>query len=319
MGVGHPPPLDDPNTWIDHFYGYVNMFHAHNFYPSFLVRNGKKEVLGNVQIEAFRENPPDREGRGVSEEKIEYAPELITQDALRFIRENHEGPFFLYYALNIPHANNEGGRYDRGMEVPDHGEFASKRWPKPEKGFATMIKRIDDDVGRILSLLQTLEIDDNTLIFFSSDNGPHQEGGHRMEFFDSNGDRRGMKRDLYDGGVRVPLIVRWPGKIESGRVVDDITAFQDLMPTLCDLIDAKAPKNDGISMLSLLLDPSHSTGDRSLYWEFGGRGGKQAILENEWKLIRLGLEDPVYELYNLVEDISEMNNVNSEYPEIASV
>lgn len=133
-GVGHPPPLDDPNQHgFDHFYGYVNMFHAHNFYPSFLVRNGKKEVLGNVQIEAFRENPPDREGRGVSEEKIEYAPELITQDALRFIRENHEGPFFLYYALNIPHANNEGGRYDRGMEVPDHGEFASKPWPKPER------------------------------------------------------------------------------------------------------------------------------------------------------------------------------------------
>ncbi len=220
------------------------MFHAHNFYPSFLVRNGKKEVLGNTQIEAFRENPPDKEGRGVAVEKIEYAPELITQDALRFIRENHEDPFFLYFALNIPHANNEGGRYERGMEVPEHGEFTSKPWPRPEKGFATMIKRIDDDVGRILSLLQTLEIDDNTLIFFSSDNGPHQEGGHRMEFFDSNGDRRGMKRELYEGGLRVPLIVRWPGKIESGRVGDDITAFQDLMPTLCDLIDAKAPKND---------------------------------------------------------------------------
>ena len=319
-GVGHPPPLDDPNQHgFDHFYGYVNMFHAHNFYPSFLVRNGKKEVLGNTQIEAFRENPPDKEGRGVAVEKIEYAPELITQDALRFIRENHEDPFFLYFALNIPHANNEGGRYERGMEVPEHGEFTSKPWPRPEKGFATMIKRIDDDVGRILSLLQTLEIDDNTLIFFSSDNGPHQEGGHRMEFFDSNGDRRGMKRDLYEGGLRVPLIVRWPGKIESGRVGDDITAFQDLMPTLCDLIDAKAPKNDGISMVSLFLDPSHSIGDRSLYWEFGERGGKQAILENEWKLIRLGLENPVYELYNVVEDISEMNNVISEYPKIASV
>jgi len=318
-GVGHPPPLDDPNKHgFDHFYGYVNMFHAHNFYPSFLVRNGKKEVLGNTQIEAFQENPPDREGRGVSEEKIEYAPELITQDALRFIRENHEDTFFLYYALNIPHANNEGGRYDRGMEVPDHGGFASKPWPKPEKGFATMIKRIDDDVGRILSLLQTLEIDDNTLVFFSSDNGPHQEGGHRMEFFDSNGDRLGMKRDFYEGGVRVPLIARWPGKLEAGRVVDDVTAFQDLMPTLCELTDVKAPKNDGMSMLSLLLDLSHSIGDRSLYWEFGERGGKQAMLENEWKLIRLGLDDPVYELYNVVEDVSEMNNVISKYPEIAS-
>jgi len=318
-GVGHPPPLNDPNKHgFDHFYGYVNMFHAHNFYPSFLVRNGKKEVLGNTQIEAFREAPPGREGVGVSEEKIEYAPELITQDALRFIRENHENPFFLYYALNIPHANNEGGRYDRGMEVPDHGEFASKPWPKPEKGFATMIKRIDDDVASILAQLEALGIDDNTLVFFSSDNGPHQEGGHRMEFFDSNGDRRGMKRDLYEGGVRVPLIARWPGKIAGGRVVDDITAFQDLMPTLCELIDVKAPENDGISMLPLLLDPSHSTGDRSLYWEFGERGGKQAILKNEWKLIRLGIEEPVYELYNVIEDISESSNVISQFPEIAS-
>lgn len=318
-GVGHPPPLDDPSKHgFDHFYGYVNMFHAHNFYPSFLVRNGKKETLGNTQIEAFRENPPDREGRGVSVEKIEYAPELITQDALRFIRDNHEDPFFLYHALNIPHANNEGGRHDRGMEVPDHGEFASKPWSKPEKGFATMIKRIDDDVARILALLKTLGIDDDTLVLFSSDNGPHQEGGHRMEFFDSNGDRRGMKRDLYEGGVRVPLIARWPGKIEAGRVADDITAFQDLMPTLCELIDVDAPKNDGISMLPLLLDPTHSIGDRSLYWEFGERGGKQAILDNEWKLIRLGIEDPVYELYNVVEDISESSNVISQFPEIAS-
>lgn len=167
MGAGHPPPLYDPNQHVfDHFYGYVNMLHAHNFYPSFLVHNGKKEVLGNTQIEAFRENPPNKEGRGVTVEKIEYAPELITQKALWFIRENHEDPFFLYFALNIPHANNKGGLYERGMEVPEHGEFTSKPWCRPEKGFVTMIKRIDDDVGRILSLFQTLEIDDDTLIFF---------------------------------------------------------------------------------------------------------------------------------------------------------
>ena len=166
-------------------------------------------------------------------------------------------------------------------------------------------------------MLQTLEIDDNTLVFFSSDNGPHQEGGHRMEFFDSNGDRRGMKRDLYEGGVRVPLIARWRGKIEAGRVVDDVTAFQDLMPTLCELTDVKAPKNDGMSMLSLLLDLSHSIYDRSLYWEFGERGGKQAMLKR-METDSSRSDDPVYELYNVVEDVSEMNNAISKYPEIAS-
>ena len=177
-GAGHPPPLYDPNQHVfDHFYGYVNMLHAHNFYPSFLVRNGKKEVLGNTQIEAFRENPPNKEGRGVTVEKIEYAPELITQKALWFIRENHEDPFFLYFGLNIPHANNEGGLYERGMEVPEHGEFTSKPWRRPEKGFATMIKRIEDDVGRILSLFQTLEIDDNTLIFFLAITARIRKGG----------------------------------------------------------------------------------------------------------------------------------------------
>ena len=177
-GAGHPPPLYDPNQHVfDHFYGYVNMLHAHNFYPSFLVRNGKKEVLGNTQIEAFRENPPNKEGRGVTVEKIEYAPELITQKALWFIRENHEDPFFLYFVLNIPHANNKGGLYERGMEVPEHGEFTSKPWRRPEKGFATMIKRIDDDVGSILSLFQTLEIDDNTLIFFLAITARIRKGG----------------------------------------------------------------------------------------------------------------------------------------------
>lgn len=315
-GVGHPPPLDDPNqNGFDHFYGYINMFHAHNFFPSFLVRNGVKEPLRNVQMDAFKNPPVEREGVGVAEVAVDYAPELITQDALRFIRENKENPFFLYYALNIPHANNEGGKYDRGMEVPDHGEFYDKPWPLAEKGFATMIKRIDDDVGKIFTLLENLEIDDNTIVFFSSDNGPHQEGRHSMEFFDSNGEKRGMKRDLYEGGVRVPLIARWPAKIAPGRVIENVTAFQDLMPTVCDLVNVKSPRTDGVSMLPLLLDEQANKEERILYWEFGERGGKQAVLKGDWKLIRLGLENPVYELYNVVEDASERTNLAAIHPE----
>lgn len=315
-GVGHPPPLDDPNKrGFDHFYGYINMFHAHNFFPSFLVRNGVKEPLRNVQMVAFKNPPVEREGVGVAEVAVDYAPELITQDALRFIRESKDDPFFLYYALNIPHANNEGGRYDRGMEVPDQGEFSDKPWPLAEKGFATMIKRIDDDIAKILELLKNLGIDDNTIVLFSSDNGPHQEGNHHMEFFDSNGEKRGMKRDLYEGGVRVPLIVRWPNRIAPGRVVEEVTAFQDLMPTVCDLIDAKSPRTDGVTMLPLLLGKKANAKERVLYWEFGERGGKQAVLQGDWKLIRLGLEDPVYELYNVVSDASEQTNLAVDHPE----
>jgi len=318
-GVGHPPPLDDPNKrGFDHFYGYVNMFHAHNFYPSFLVRNGVKESLRNVQIDAFKNPPVEREGVGVAEVAVDYAPELITQDALRFIRETKDEPFFLYYALNIPHANNEGGKYDRGMEVPDHGEFESKSWPKAEKGFATMMKRIDDDVGRVLDLLKELGLDNNTIVFFSSDNGPHQEGRHEMEFFNSNGEMRGMKRDLYEGGVRVPLVVRWPQKIEPGQVVENLTAFQDLMPTVCELIGAESPPSDGESMLPLLLGKKSKGEERTLYWEFGERGGKQAVLKGDWKLVRLGLEDPVYELYNVESDSSEERNLATLYPERVS-
>ena len=158
-------------------------------------------------MEAFLENPVDKDGRGVAEIALDYAPELIGEEALRFIRESKDEPFFLYYALNIPHANNEGGRYDRGMEVPDLGVFEGEPWPLAEKGFAAMIQRVDGDVARIFELLSELNIAENTIVIFSSDNGPHQEGGHHADFFDSNGEKRGIKRALYEGGVRVPFIV----------------------------------------------------------------------------------------------------------------
>ncbi len=318
-GIGHPPPLDDPNRHgFDYFYGYVNMFHAHNFYPSFLVENGKKVPLGNVQMEAFRAPPEGRDGVGVAEVAVDYAPAFIADKAVEFIRESAEGPFFLYYALNIPHANNEGGRYDRGMEIDHLGEFADKPWPLAEKGFAAMMKRIDDDVARIFETLDDLGVAENTLVMFSSDNGPHQEGGHQVDFFDSNGLRRGMKRDLYEGGVRVPFIAHWPGKIAPGSVVDNVTAFQDLMPTVRDLLGLSPMKTDGESMLPILRGARSKPKQRTLYWEFGERGGKQSVLQGDWKLIRFGLENPVYELYNVVEDPSEELDRFSEFPERAS-
>ncbi|MCG8649664.1 MAG: arylsulfatase, partial [Pirellulales bacterium] len=283
-GVGHPPPLDDPGrNGFGYFYGYVNMFHAHNFYPEFIVKNGSKIKLRNVLADRWRRTDgTGREGRGVAKTKLDYVPDLITAEALGFIERNRQEPFFLYYALNVPHANNEGGK--DGMEVPTFGKFSSRNWPNPEKGFASMIANIDRDLGKLLDKLKELGLDQNTIVFFSSDNGPHQEGGHRMDFFDSNGDLAGKKRDLYEGGIRVPLIVRWPGKIRPGKVSDHVSGFQDIMPTLAGIAGVEAPENDGISLLPTLLDKdSEQLKHPHLYWEFKEQGGKQAVLRDNWK------------------------------------
>ncbi|MGI9470453.1 MAG: arylsulfatase [Rubripirellula sp.] len=319
-GVGHPPPLNDPaRNGFEFFYGYVNMFHAHNFYPEFIVRDGQKVPLGNVLAEKWKETPrPGREGRGVAETRVDYVPDLVTQEALRFVERHQQEPFFLYYALNVPHANNEGGK--DGMEVPSHGEFADRDWPKPEKGFASMMRNIDRDIGKLLAKLKALGIDDHTIVFFSSDNGPHQEGGHQMPFFDSNGRLLGMKRDLYEGGIRVPLLVRWPGKIPAGSTSGHVCGFQDLMPTLAELAGTKSPALDGISYFATLVgDHAHQQKHPHLYWEFGEKGGKQAVLKGKWKGVRLDWNRQPHgplELYDLENDPTESMNVADANPSV---
>lgn len=315
-GLGAPPPLSDPNNQgFDQFYGYVSMWHAHNFYPEFLIRNGVKEPLRNVSQTLWQ----GLDGRGVAVTKLDYAPDLLTREVLKFLRSHDNGadPFFLYYALNVPHANNEGGRHnpseERGMEVPDFGPYSDKAWPGPEKGFASVMHNIDRDVGRILAELKLLGMDENTIVMFSSDNGPHQEGGHKMDFFNSNGDLRGMKRDLYEGGIRVPLIVRWPEKIPAGSVSNHICGFQDVLPTFAEIAKTRVPSDiDGLSFLPELLGNNAQPQHDFLYWEFGEQGGKQAVLRGDWKLIALQVatERPTtYELYNVVSDIAETTNV----------
>ncbi len=320
-GVGTPDNFTNPNdVGFDHFYGYVNMWHAHNFYPEFLIRNGKVFPLKNVVAEKWRRWQDPRlpqAGRGVAVKKVEYAPDLLIEDALRFIRENHKKPFFLYFAMNVPHANNEAG--NKGMEVPELGKFASKDWPEPEKGFAAMIQNIDRDTGRVLDLLEELRIEKDTLVLFTSDNGPHQEGGHRADFFDSNGPLRGTKRDLTEGGIRVPTIGWWPGTIEAGTDNEHISAFWDILPTYCDLAGIKAPKKtDGISFAPSLRGESQEAHEY-LYWEFHAQGGKQAVRKGKWKGIRKNInknpEGPIL-LYNLDEDIGETKNIAAQHPEI---
>ncbi len=316
-GVGRPDDVDPKRNGFDYFYGYISMNHAHNCYPEWVIRNGKRVPLRNKLAAKWK----NRGGAdGVAIKKVDFVPDLITEEALSFIDRNKDKTFFLYYSLNIPHANNEAGR--DGMEVPDFGEFADKDWPKPEKGFAAMIRMIDRDVGRVIAKLKEHGIDEKTLVIFTSDNGPHQEGGHRAPFFDSNGELRGTKRDLYEGGLRVPTIARWPGKIKPAQTSGHVSGFQDMMPTFADLAGAKCPKTDGISMAPALLGKSkEQKTHKHLFWEFYEGGGKQAVLKGKWKAIRLRTQrnpNGPLELYDITKDIGEEKNVAKDHPEIVA-
>jgi arylsulfatase A-like enzyme len=329
-GIGNPPPVDDPaRNGFDYFFGYVNMFHAHNFYPEFLYRNGEKVALENVVKAKWKEERDgtiEKEGSGVAEEKVEYVPESLAADVLRYLEERgeeKEKPFFVYYALNIPHANNEGGKAEEGgdgMEVPDWGEFAVREeWPGPEKGFARMMQFIDESVGEILDKLKALGMEEDTLVIFSSDNGPHEEGGHEMEFFDSNGSFRGMKRDLTEGGLRVPTIAWWPGTVAAGSESTHMGAFQDFLPTCAELAGVEAPaETDGISLVPTLTGEGQQGEHAYLYWEFLEKGGKRAVLQGDWKVIQLEtVRKPgqPLALYEISSDVLEEKDVAGEYPD----
>lgn len=317
-GVGHPLADNDPNEkGFDEFFGYVDTYHAHNFYPEFLVHNGKRVLLNNVTMEKHKKLKGLYErGAGVSVEKNEYAPDLIRKHMHAFIEENHKEPFFLYYAPNTPHANNEGVLYKRGMEVPNFGPYEKEKWPIPEKGFAKMLLDLDNDVKNIRAALEEYGIAKNTLIIFSSDNGPHQEGGHKVDFFDSNGEKRGHKRHLYEGGVRVPMIACWPGVVPDRAVNGTIVAFQDFLPTVAELTAVECPETDGESMMPALLAKQMANTNRTLYWEFPERKS-QALLMGNIKLIRYKRGDK-YELYDLANDPTESKNIIKEFPEVAA-
>jgi arylsulfatase A-like enzyme len=315
-GVGNPPPLNDPNRrGFDHFSGYVSMWHAHNFYPEFLIRDGKKLPLRNIAPDQWKNS----DGRGVATTRIDYAPQLLADDAIAFVRSHRDRPFFLYWAMNVPHANNEAR--NEGMEVPDLYEFTDRDWPAPEKGFAAMIRNIDQDVGRMLETLKAAGLEENTLVVFTSDNGPHQEGGHKADFFDSNGILRGQKRDLYEGGIRVPTIARWPKTVQAGTTSDVHSGFQDWLPTFAELSGTvQLSALDGVSLVPTLTGKLERQKQHPfLYWEFQEQGGKQAVLKGQWKAVRLNWSkqpDGPVELYDLNRDPSETLNVAAEHPEI---
>lgn len=306
-GLGGPDSEGHPNNQgFDYFFGYLGQGHAHRFYPEFLFENNNKIML-NKEV---------------------YSHTLIMDKALGFIEESAEEPFFLYLTPTIPHADidipdEHLGEYD-GMfhEIPhpDGKHYIPQQ--KPKAAYAAMVTLLDNDVQRIMDLLAEKGILDNTLVIFTSDNGNHKEGGHLPKHFDSNGPYRGWKRDLYDGGIRAPFIVHWPQKVKPGSVSYHVSAFWDFLPTVCDLIQAEVPENvDGISYLPAITGEGKQNKHKHLYWEFHERGGKQAILKDNWKLIRLNVNKPEqekYELYNLNHDPGEMFNVVNQYPNLYS-
>jgi len=308
-------PLDQG---FDFFYGYVDQVLAHNYYPEYVWRNNEKEYLNNEV--RYLDTTAWHKGLGsYSTKKVDYTHDLFTNEALSFIERNQDTSFFLYLPYTIPHNNGEAPAGEK-MEVPDWGIYADSAWEAETKGYAAMITRLDKDVGRLLQKLQDLGLSENTLVIFTSDNGPMQEEAHDFtRIFNSNGPFRGAKRDLYEGGIREPFIAWWPGTIEAGSESDHMSAFWDFMPTACELAGVETPNaSTGISYLPVLLgedQPKHTY----LYWEFPIKGYQIAIRHGQWKAIKTGLEEnprASWQLYNLAVDTDESDDIAAEHPEI---
>lgn len=296
---------------FDHFYGYLNQHHAHNYFPDYLIRNETREPIPqNVQ----RENVDN-----VAEKPTVYTPDLFLKDSISFIEANKSRPFFLYFATTIPHANNEKTRFDKnGNEIPSDGPYSKESWPQTEKNKAAMITRLDRDVGTLLKKIADLGLDKDTLVIFSSDNGPHSEGGNDPEFFKSSGPLRGIKRAMADGGIRVPFIVRWPGVVKPGQVSEHVTAFWDFLPTAAEIAGQPVPPAlDGNSILPTLTGKGEQKSHEFLYWEFHEGGTKQAVRHGNWKAIRQSTGAKL-ELYDIATDIGEAKNVAGQNPEVVA-
>lgn len=319
-GLGYLETEGDPNSQgIDEFFGYNCQRLAHNYYPGHLWHNREKILL--------HENDSSREGA--------YSARLIHEASLRFIEKNRDKPFALFYTTTIPHAElfaeEEYMQKFRGKFVPEkvfagvdsgptfrQGPYGTQK--EAHAAFAAMVTTLDDFVSEILAKLKETGIDDNTIIMFASDNGPHLEAGADPDFFDSNGPLKGYKRDMYDGGIRTPFLVRWPGKVKAGTKSDHISAFWDVMPTLAEITGAEIPEGiDGISFLPTLTGKRGQKQHEYLYWEFHEQGGKIAVRMDNWKAVKRNVDKTPQgetELYDLSKDPGEENNVASAHPEI---
>lgn len=315
-GLGPVGSSGDPNNQgFMEFYGYNCQRLAHSYYPEYLWKNREKVILDRNKSREHGE---------------QYAHDLTAEAALQFVRDNKERPFFMFVPFIIPHVP---------LQVPEDSlkEYTSLGWDDPpytgnrgyfphkhpRAAYAAMITRMDRQIGDLLKLLKELNLDDDTVVFFSSDNGAtHDAGGVDTKFFKSEGILRGRKGSLYEGGITAPLVVRWPGKIKAGSTTDELSAFYDMLPTLADISESSLPAGvtDGVSLLPTLLgNPEKQKHHDFLLWEFYGYGGQEAVRMGDWKAVRFNLHknrNAPMELYNLRTDPSEKHNVAAKHPEI---
>lgn len=318
-GLGYINTEGDPNSQgFDEFYGYNCQRLAHNYFPDHLWHNREKILL--------HANDSSRTGA--------YSPDLIHAEALKFIEKNRSNPFFMFYPTTIPHAELVAkeeymqkfrGKFDpeKVFEGVDDGpEFRQGPYgsqPESHAAFAAMVTQLDDYVGEIMKKLAELGLEDNTIVIFASDNGPHMEGGADPDYFESNGPLRGNKRDMYEGGIRSPLIVRWPDRVKPGSESDHISAFWDVMPTFAEIAGVDVPAGtDGISFLPELLGKKQKKHEY-LYWEFHEQGGKIAVRMGDWKAVKLNADkgpESTIELYDLAADEGETTDLATSNPEL---
>ncbi len=313
--------LDEPgeprSQGFDAYFGYLHQAHAHNHFPDHLWRDGERVALQNDLVQV---GPV--EGVGYATRPVQYSGDLFAEEALEFVRANRAQPFFLYLSVITPHANNERSKeLGNGHEVPEFGRYADRPWPDTTKGHAAMITRLDAQIGRLFDELQRLGLDQRTLVIFTSDNGPHKEGGPEYDprFFTASGPFRGLKRSLTDGGLRVPFLARWPGQIPAGAVSPHVGYFGDFFATFAELAGAPLPPDrDSLSLVPTLLGRDGQAVHEYLYWEFYEGGASQAVLlHGRWKGLRLSDGDDVI-LYDLQNDIGETTDVAPAHPELVA-
>lgn len=320
-GMGMNGTTGEPNKQgFDYSYGFLNQGHAHFQFPSFLFKNGER-----IEIP---------ENRNLANKR--FSNDIFTEKALDFIDSNQENPFFLYLAYTTPHAEMllpEGPIFEsyKGKvaekafisaktDTTDNNRGAYRTQQFPASAYAAQITHLDSCVGELVKKIKLLGLEKNTIIMFSSDNGPHAEGGANPRYFQSSGPLRGQKRDLYEGGIRVPFIVKWSGKVAENTVSNHPSAFWDIFPTISDVVGIKPDeeKTDGISILPTLLQQVNQPTHDYLYWEFHEKPTtNQAIRKGKWKAVRMNPSGPV-ELYDLTLDIGEKVNIAKQNPSLVA-
>lgn len=315
-GLGYEGSTGDPNRQgFDLFFGFLCQVHAHNHYPRFLWRNDQKVLFpGN-----------DRTLNGQS-----YSQDLFIEEAVKFVRQNQDKPFFLYLPFAVPHLsiqvpNESVEPYKETIAEAEYKHRGYLKHPFPRAGYAGMVTHMDAGIGRVLDCLEELGLSENTIVVFTSDNGPtyNRLAGSDSEFFASAEGRRGLKGSVYEGGIRVPMIVRWPGKVPAGKVSDLPCYFPDWLPTLLDLTGNQqlVPEDvDGISLAPSLLGKVAQQQREFLYWEFPGYGGQQALRVGKWKAVRQNLRkgDLRTQIYDLEADPSEKHDIAADHPEVVA-